>query len=191
MRKRILFSLLCGMLLVLPGSACAGDAAKVADYVARSSVRTIYKNMRDEGISWRQIRDQYMPGILNRSLRSINRNYSRAVILHEFLPTLVSSYYSEIDRINREHSINCMEPDFIVTTMVPFIETCQTSLNSWRITVTQVIDVVLDTSYPYQVCKASGAKSCNSRIQDEFSSAFNYSAHSSRYNNVCSARGWL
>ena len=190
MRKKILFSLLCGVLLVLPGSAFAGDAAKVADYIARSSVRTIYKNMRAEGIPWRQIRDQYMPGILNRSLRSIKRDYSRAVILDEFLPTLVNSYYSEIDRINREHSISCMEPDFIVTTMVPFIQACQTSLNSWRITVTQVIDVVLDTSYPYQVCKASGARSCSSRIQDEFSSAFDYNAHSSRFNKVCSSRGW-
>ncbi len=190
MRKKMIFGVLCGILLVLPGSAFASDAAKVADYIARSSVRTIYKNMRNEGISWRQIRDQYMPGILNRSLKSINRDYSRAVILHEFLPTLMSSYYSEIDRINRGNSFNCMKPDFIVKTVVPFIETCQTSLNSWRITVTQVIDVVLDTSYPYQVCKASGAGSCSSRIQDEFSSAFNYSAHSSRYNNVCSARSW-
>jgi hypothetical protein len=191
MRKKIIFSLLFGFLLVLPGSAFAGDAAKVADYIARSSVRTIYKNMRAEGIPWERIRDRYMPGILKRSLRSIKRDYSRTVILDEFLPTLVNSYYSEIDRINREHSVTCMDSGFIVATMVPFIQACETGLGSWRITVTQVIDVLLDNSYPYQVCRASGRQSCSSRIQDEFSSAFNYSADSSRFNKVCSTGGWL
>ncbi|XOF34618.1 MAG: hypothetical protein ACL93V_04830 [Candidatus Electrothrix sp. YB6] len=191
MRKKIMFSLLCGIMLILPGSAFAGDAAKVADYIARSSVRTIYKNMRAEGISWEQIRDQYMPGILNRSLRSIRRDYSRTVILDEFLPTLVNSYYSEIDRINREHSTTCMDSGFIVATMVPFIQACETSLGSWRITVTQVIDVLLDVSYPYQVCKVSEGKSCSSRVQEEFTSAFNYNAARRRYRNVCSEQGWL
>ncbi|MCI5147615.1 MAG: hypothetical protein D3923_19285 [Candidatus Electrothrix sp. AR3] len=176
---------------VLPGSAFSGDAEKVADYIARSSVRTIYKNLRAEGISWERIRDQHMPAIMSKSLRSIKRDYSRAVILNEFLPTLVKSYYSEIDKINKENSISCVESRFIVATIVPFIQSCESSLGQWQISTTQVVDVVLNIPYPYQVCTVSSGSSCTDTVRDKFSSAFDYDFSSSRFKKVCSDTSWL
>ncbi|CAK8713097.1 hypothetical protein H206_01648 [Candidatus Electrothrix aarhusensis] len=193
----LMLSLLCSFLFVVPGSAFSrynsnsSDAGKVADYIARSSVKTIYKNLSAEGISWRQIRDQYMPAILARSLKSVRATYSSEVILEEFLPTLITSYYSEIDRINKENSIVCVESSFIVSTLVPFIQACETSLGQWRISVEQVADVVLNISYPYQVCKVSREKSCKNKVQDAFADAFDFSFNSSRFKKVCSDTSWL
>lgn len=201
MKKRMLifmFAFFCCFLFVAPGAAFSrnynyrsSDASKAADYIARSSVKTIYKNLNAQGIPWEQIRDQYMPNILSKSLRTIRANYSSRVILREFLPTLISSYYSEVDRINKEHHLTCFQSTFIVSTLVPFIQACETSLGQWRISVEQVADVVLNISYPYEVCTVSRGKSCEAEVQSAFADAFNFNFTSSRFNNVCSNASWL
>ena len=104
--------------------------------------------------------------------------------MNDFLPTLLRSYYDEIDKINTENSVSCLDAQFIGITVVPFIQACETQLGPWRITVTQIVDLVLnDISYPYQVC---GASSCRTVVQDKFSSSFNYNFPLSRFNKICS-----
>jgi hypothetical protein len=193
-----MLALFCCFLFIAPGAVfsqnytySSTDASKAADYVARSSVKTIYKNLYASGIPWEQIRDQYMPNILSKSLRSIKRNYSSQVILHEFLPTLINSYYSEVDRINKEHQNDCFQSSFIVNTLVPFIQTCETSLGQWQISVEQVADVVLNMSYPYEVCTVSRGNSCKTEVQSAFTDAFNFNLKPSKFNNVCSDTSWL
>ncbi len=202
-----MFGLFCCFLFVVPGSAFSqnrnyssnynsnyrpSDASKAADYIARSAVKTIYKNLYAQGIPWAQIRDQYMPDILAKSLRSVKRNYSSRVILREFLPTLISSYYSEVDRINKEHHLVCFQSEFIVSTLVPFIQACETNLGQWQISVEQVAEVVLNISYPYEVCTVSrGRSSCKNEVQSAFRDAFDFNFTSSRFNNVCSDTRWM
>lgn len=181
-----MLGLLCGLLLTVPALAFSQsfsrDANEVADAIARSSVRTIYNNLRADGISWKKIRDQHMPKILTKSLRTIQQNYSSEVILNDFLPTLLRSYYSEIDKINRENRITCVDATFIVSTIVPFIRECEVQLGHWRITVTQVVDMVLNISYPYQVCSTD----CKNKVKKDFSSAFSYNFPASKFSKICS-----
>lgn len=203
MKNRMLifmFALFCFFLFIGPGSAYSSrynntsyntsDASKAADYIARSAVKTIYKSLYAEGIPWEQIRDQYMPNILSKSLRSIRSNYSSRVILREFLPTLIQSYYSEVDRINKEHHMVCFQSSFVVSTLVPFIKACETSLGQWHISVEQVADVVLEISYPYEICTSHG-RSCKAEVQSAFADTFNLNFRSSRFNNVCSDTSWF
>ncbi|MCI5222587.1 MAG: hypothetical protein D3924_07945 [Candidatus Electrothrix sp. AR4] len=195
MRNKILLFMLA-LLFIVPGSAfsSSADARKAADFIARSSVKTIYKNLRAEGISWERIRDRHMPAILSRSLRSIRSNYSRRVILDDFLPTLINSYYSEIDRINGNHSVTCVESNFIVSTLVPFVEACEVQLGPWQISVEQVVDVLLDISYPYQVCSVSGGSNtqpCKNTVQNAFANTFNVDYGTSRFKKVCSDTSWF
>ena len=190
MTKKItlLLCLLGGFLFVLPSVAFSSDAEKVADYIARSSVRTIYTNMRAESIPWVRIRDQHMPEILSKSLRAIKRDYSRTVILDEFLPTLISSYFSEVDKINQENKITCVDSTFIIATIVPFVQACESQLGQWQISTTQIVDVVLEISYPYEVCTVSA---CKDKVRDKFSSEFDYNFKSSQFGKVCSDTSWL
>lgn len=187
MKRKKMLGLVCGLLLAVPGAAMSQsfgmgmDAGEVADKIARSSVRTIYNNLRNDGIPWKTIRDQHMPGILTKSLRTVQRGYSSEAILNDFLPTLLRSYYSEIDKINRENRFTCVEQTFIVKTIVPFIKECEMQLGPWRITVTQVVDMVLNIAYPYQVCSTD----CRSKVRKEFSSAFSYNFPASRFGKIC------
>jgi hypothetical protein len=186
MKKNKMLGLICGLLLVAPSFSSAQalnrDAREVANSIARTSVRTIYKNLRKEGISWRKIRDRHLPNMLTRALSSIQRGYSSEEILNDFIPTLLRSYYDEIDKINAENSMSCLEAQFISITVVPFIQACETQLGPWRITVTQIVDVVLnDISYPYHICDSS----CRSVVKDTFSSSFNYDFPISRFNKIC------
>ncbi|WP_417915491.1 hypothetical protein [Candidatus Electronema sp. JM] len=187
MKRKKMLGLVCGLLLAVPGAAMSQsfgtgmDAGEVADKIARSSVRTIYTNLRKEGIPWKTIRDQYMPGILTKSLRTVQRGYTSEAILNDFLPTLLRSYYSEIDQINRENHFTCVEQTFIVKTIVPFIKECEMQLGPWRISVTQVVDMVLNVSYPYQVCSTG----CRNKVRSEFSSTFSYNFPASRFGKIC------
>jgi hypothetical protein len=185
MNKTKLLGLLCGLLLVAPCAAFSqsfgGDASEVADKIARSSVRTIYSNLKKDGIPWKTIRDQYMPSILTKSLRSVQRSYSSETILNDFLPTLLRSYYSEIDAINRENRFTCVEQTFIIKTILPFIRECGVQLGPWKITVSRVVDMVLNVSYPYQVCSSD----CRTKVRGEFSSAFNYNFPVSKFSKIC------
>ncbi|CAK8712637.1 hypothetical protein GCAAIG_01955 [Candidatus Electronema halotolerans] len=183
MNKKELIILLFGLFLVVPSVAYSqtGDAREVADKLAKASVRTIYKNLKANGIPWKTIRDEHMPKILTRSLRSIQRSYSSDVILNDFLPTLIHSYYDEIDRINQENSVSCMEESFIVSTIVPFIHECEVQLGSWNITITQIVDMVLNISYPYQVCSID----CKSKVRGSFSTAFSYNFPVSKFSKIC------
>lgn len=186
MKKNKMLGLICGLLLAAPCFASAQainrDAREVADAIARSSVRTIYNSLRKEGISWRTIRDRHLPKMLTRSLKSIQRGYSSREILNNFIPTLLRSYYDEIDKINAENSMSCLEAQFISITVVPFIQACETQLRPWRITVTQIVDVVLDDiSYPYRICDSS----CRSVVKDTFSSSFNHDFRLDRFDRIC------
>ncbi|MCI5157357.1 MAG: hypothetical protein D3906_02770 [Candidatus Electrothrix sp. AUS1_2] len=183
MNKKKLITLFFSVLLVMPSVACSqsGDAREVADKLAKASVRTIYNSLRKEGIPWEIIRDKHMPKMLSRSLRSIRRDYSSDIIMNDFLPTLIRSYYSEVDKINRENSFTCVEDTFIVRTIVPFIQECKIQLGPWNISVSRVVDMVLNISYPYQVCRGE----CPSRVQSSFASAFNYDFSVSRFSRIC------
>lgn len=185
MKKNKTLGLVCGLLLAVPSFASAQainrDAREVADKIARSSVRTIYKSLRKEGISWRTIRDRHLPKMLTRSLKSIQRGYSSEEILNDFIPTLLRSYYDEIDKINKKNSMSCLDAQFISITVVPFIQACETQLGPWRISVTQIVDVVLNISYPYSICDSS----CRSVVKDRFSSSFHYDFPLSRFDRIC------
>jgi hypothetical protein len=186
MNRKKLLGLLCGLLLAVPSAAFSqfmrGDANEVAEAIARSSVRTIYNNLKADGIPWKTIRDQHMPQILTKSLRTIQRSYSSETILNDFLPTLLRSYYSEIDKINRENRFTCVDSTFIVKTIVPFIQECEVQLGPWKITVTQVVDMVLNVAYPYKVCSTG----CKTKVKSEFSSAFNYNFPVTKFSKICS-----
>lgn len=183
MNKKKLLSLLFGLFLIVPSVACSQsrDAREVADKLARASVRTVYNNLISNGIPWETIRDEHMPKILTRSLRSMRRDYSSETVMNDFLPTLIRSYYSEIDRINRENRFKCVEHTFIVRTIVPFIQECKIQLGPWNISVSRVVDMVLNISYPYQVCRTN----CPSRVQSSFSSAFSFDFPVSRFSRIC------
>lgn len=159
-------------LLLQSGSAAAQskDAKASAEFTARTSVQTIYQNLIKAGYEWEYIRDEKMPEILVRSVDAIERdanNYESSLILGTYIPTYIRTFYQEIDKLNAEHQVRCMDVKFIEITFVPFVQACSRQF-SGKFKVSDIVGPVLSTRFTYRVCdRPVCLKSVTSRFNSD------------------------
>jgi hypothetical protein len=177
----------CALLLHSGSSAAAQskDAKASAEFTARTSVQTIYQNLIKAGYEWEYIRDEKMPEILIRSVDAIEaetRAYDRSLILGTFIPTYIRTFYDEIDKLNSEHSVRCMDVKFIEITFVPFVQACSKQF-AGKYQVKEIVVPVLATKYTYRVCERP---SCLKTVTTRFNSEFEGESFVERdFSNLC------
>ena len=161
------------------------DAVRAADFAARTAVQTIYHNLITNGYEWRWIRDEKMPEILIRAVSAIKREAAgmdRKLVLESFIPTYVSSFYEEIDRINEQHQERCVNVTFVVRTLIPFFKECSVQLSDLG-TVTEIVVPVLKTEFTIRVCETLTA--CQEALSDKYFITFNERIEPDQFYNVC------
>jgi hypothetical protein len=177
-------------LIASPGEVFAqrSDARSSAEFTARTSVQTIYENLKKAGYEWPYIRDEKMPEILIRSVDAVREQtskYDRSLILGTWIPTYIRTFYDEIDKINAQHEVKCMDVTFIEVTFVPFVTACVQAFDG-KYTVQEIAGPILETEFTFTVCDGD---SCPPRIVKQYNSAFPRDPRkSSDFMNVCSAR---
>jgi hypothetical protein len=172
-------------LLTPSAHAQKADAVRAADFAARTAVQTIYHNLITNGYEWKWIRDEKMPDILIRAVTAIKQeagSMDHKLILESFIPTYVSSFYDEIDRINEQHQERCINVTFVVRTLIPFFKECSVQLTDVG-TLTEIVVPVLKTEYTIRVCETLAA--CQEALSDKYFIVFNEKIEPDRFYNVC------
>jgi hypothetical protein len=177
-------------LVTLPGGALAQrrDARSSAEFTARTSVQTIYENLKNAGYDWPYIRDEKMPDILVRSVEAVRKEtstYDRSLILGTWIPTYINTFYDEIDKLNAEHDVHCVDVTFIETTFVPFVQACVKAFDG-KFTVHEIAVPILQTKFTYTVCEKDP---CARRVAKQYNDAFPRDHEDeSDFANLCSVR---
>lgn len=176
-------------LMASPGEASAqrGDARSSAEFTARTSVQTIYENLRKAGYDWPYIRDEKMPDILIRSVDAVRKEtdaYDRSLILGTWIPTYIRTFYDEIDKLNAEHDVKCMDVTFIEVTFVPFVSACVKAFDG-KFTAMEITGPILETHYTFTVCERDR---CATRLVKQYNDEFpKHSRKESDFVTLCSA----
>jgi hypothetical protein len=173
------------LLLAPPASAQRRDAQQSAEFSARTAVQTIYHNLRAAGFEWSYIKYEKMPEILVRAVDAIKREtsaYDRGLILGTFVPTYIRTFYDEIEKIDRQHQVRCIDVRFIEITLVPFTNALVREL-SGRFTVVEVVQAVLTADYSFTVCEDRAV--CTRQLSESFRSELSAAAGQLSFTNVC------
>lgn len=169
-------------------AAQTGDAARSAEFTARTSVQTIYQNLVQAGYDWNYIKNEKMPEILVRAVDAIERetsSFDKRLILGTFIPTFIRSFYDEIDKLNEQNQVRCIDVEFIEITLVPFVEACAQRFQG-KFTVREIVVPVLQNRYTFTVCQARPV--CLQRLSTRFNSTFKGERMTERdFENVCVA----
>jgi hypothetical protein len=172
-------------LLAAPVRAQKLDAIHAADFAARTAVQTIYHNLITAGYEWRWIRDEKMPEILIHAVSAIKREAAKMdkqLVLDTFIPTYITSFYAEIDRLNQEHQETCVDVVFVVRTLVPFLKECSTQLTSVG-SLTEIAGPVLQAEYSFRICQTLQA--CEQALGDRYFVVFDEKLGPDRFYKVC------
>jgi hypothetical protein len=173
------------MAVAAPAHAQKLDAIHAADFAARTAVQTIYHNLVTNGYEWRWIRDEKMPEILIRSVSAIKREagtMDKSLILNTFIPTYITSFYDEIDRINQQHQEQCVDVTFVVRTLVPFFKECSVQLSGVG-TLTEIAVPVLQAEFTFRICQTLQA--CEESLSDKYFIVFGERLEPDRFYKIC------
>jgi phosphoribosylformylglycinamidine (FGAM) synthase PurS component len=189
MKKPRIPLLVLGLVLAAAFAAPAGaqklDAVHSADFAARTAVQTIYHNLITNGYEWRWIRDEKMPEILIRSVSAIKReaaSMDKKLILNTFIPTYISAFFDEIDKLNAEHQTECIDVTFVVQTLIPFFRECQTQLSGVG-TLTEIVVPVLKTEFSFRICQT--LQVCQETLSDKYLIVFGERIDADQFYRVC------
>jgi hypothetical protein len=181
----LMASLLLTAALAAPASAQKHDAVQSADFAARTAVQTIYHNLITNGYEWRWIRDEKMPELLVRAVNGIKREagaLDKKLILNTFIPTYITSFFDEIDRINAENQAKCIDVTFVVQTLIPFFRECQTQLSGVG-TLEEIVGPVLQARFNFRVRQT--LQVCQESLSDKYLIVFGERLEADRFYKVC------
>jgi hypothetical protein len=176
---------LSAAVLVAPARAQKHDAVRAADFAARTAVQTIYHNLITNGYEWRWIRDEKLPEILIRAVSAIKREAAtmdKSLVLGSFIPTYVTSFYDEIDRLNAQNQERCVDVTFVVRTLIPFFKECSSQLSEIG-TLTEIVVPVLQAEFTFRICETLQA--CQEALSDKYFIVFNERLEPDRFYKIC------
>lgn len=172
---------------ILPSAEASprSDAIRSADFAARSAVQTVYHNLIVKDYEWRWIRDQKLPEILRRATRAIKREATgmdRSLLLKHYVPAYVSAFYAEVDKLNAQHQVKCMDTVFLANTIIPFISDLKEVLAG----IAELLDIrvpILESRHSYHTCQT--IKTCQQQLSANYYATFHDSLPDDEFYPIC------
>jgi hypothetical protein len=170
----------------LPSMASSqSDAIRSADFAARTSVQTVYHNLVTRGYPWQWIRDSKLPRIMMRATKAIAREASamdRDLLINHYIPAYVTSFYDEIDKLNAQNQVECMDTIFIADTLIPFLGDLRDALRD----VANLLELrapILRADYSYRTCQTMS--SCQKQMNANYYLTFEEQLGDDAFYKVC------